>query len=112
MHGLVCKPVCSCSQAATATELSQWFASVTLDRYADALVVPEAEPLVMYVRSTGRLTEDELTRFQDYVQDLIAQHGPIRISKDVGMFEAAQPRTRSPSATRCETCATRQSENT
>ena len=83
-----------------ATELSQWFGSVTLQRYADALVVPEAESLVMYVRSTGRLTEDELTRFQDYVQDLIAQHGSIRISKDVGMFEAAQPRTRSPGATR------------
>jgi ubiquinone/menaquinone biosynthesis C-methylase UbiE len=74
-----------------AEEISQWFISVTLHRYADALVVPEAESLVAYVRSTGRLTEDELTRFQDHIEAVLAQHGPLRISKDVGMFEASQP---------------------
>jgi ubiquinone/menaquinone biosynthesis C-methylase UbiE len=73
-----------------AEELSQWFATVTLHRYADALVVPEAEPLVAYVRSIGVLTEDELGRFRHYVADVIARHGPIHISKDVGMFEACQ----------------------
>ena len=74
-----------------AAELSHWFAAVTLHRYADALVVPEAEPLVAYVRSTGRLTENELVRFQHYIEAVIAQQGPICISKDVGMFEASQP---------------------
>jgi ubiquinone/menaquinone biosynthesis C-methylase UbiE len=74
-----------------AAELSQWFTTVTLHRYADALVVPEAEPLVAYVRSTRRLTEDELSRFQHHIEAVIAQHGPIHISKDVGMFEASQP---------------------
>jgi hypothetical protein len=74
-----------------AAELSQWFTSVTMHRYADALVVPEAESLVVYVKSTGRLTADELTRFQGHVEDIIQRHGPIRISKDVGMFEASQP---------------------
>jgi ubiquinone/menaquinone biosynthesis C-methylase UbiE len=74
-----------------AAELSQWFTSVTIHRYADALVVPEAESLVAYVRSTGRLTEDELTRFQSHVEDVMQRHGPIRISKAVGMFEASQP---------------------
>jgi SAM-dependent methyltransferase len=74
-----------------AAELSPWFTCVTLHRYTDALVVPEAESLVAYVKSTGRLTEDELTRFQGYVEDLLQRHGPIRISKDVGMFEASQP---------------------
>src|SRR5712691_9303537 len=74
-----------------AAELSQWFTSVTMHRYADALVVPEAESLVAYVRSTGRLTEDESTRFQSHVEDVIKRNGPIRISKDVGMFEASQP---------------------
>jgi ubiquinone/menaquinone biosynthesis C-methylase UbiE len=72
-------------------ELCRWFASVTLHRYADALVVPEAEPLVTYVRSAGRLTEDELMRFQGHVEGVIRRHGPIRIGKDVGMFEASQP---------------------
>jgi ubiquinone/menaquinone biosynthesis C-methylase UbiE len=73
-----------------AEELSQWFAFITLHRYADALVVPAAEPLVAYVRSTGALTEDELARFQHYVEEVIEQHGPLHISKDVGMFEACQ----------------------
>jgi SAM-dependent methyltransferase len=76
-----------------AAELSQWFASVTLHRYADALVVPEAEPLVAYVRSTGRLTEGELTRFQRHVEAVIERSGPIRISKEVELFEASQPLT-------------------
>jgi ubiquinone/menaquinone biosynthesis C-methylase UbiE len=74
-----------------AAELSHWFAAVTLHRYVDALVVPDAEPLVAYVRSTGRLTADELTRFQHHIEAVIAQQGPIHISKDVGMFEASQP---------------------
>jgi SAM-dependent methyltransferase len=73
-----------------AEELSQWFALVTLHRYADALVVPEAEPLVAYIRSIGILTEDELVRFHDHVEEVIARQGPIHISKDVGMFEACQ----------------------
>ena len=73
-----------------AEELSRWFAVVTLHHYADALIVPEAEPLVAYIRSIGVLTEDELVRFQDYVEEVIEQQGPIHISKDVGMFEAYQ----------------------
>lgn len=73
-----------------AEEISQWFALVTLHHYADALVVPAAEPLVAYVRSTGALTEDELARFQHHVEAVIARQGPIHISKDVGMFEACQ----------------------
>jgi SAM-dependent methyltransferase len=76
-----------------AVELSRWFTSITLHRYADALVVPETEPLVAYVRSTGRLTEDELTQFQDHLEDVMKRHGPLRISKEVGMFEAFQPLT-------------------
>jgi SAM-dependent methyltransferase len=74
-----------------AAEFSHWFASVTLHRYADALVVPEAAPLVAYVRSTGYLREDALAMFQRHVEAIIARHGPIRISKDIGMFEASQP---------------------
>jgi len=73
-----------------AEELSQWFAAVTLHHYADALVVPEAEPLVAYIRSIGGLPEDELARFQHHVEEVIERQGPIYISKDVGMFEACQ----------------------
>ncbi len=74
-----------------ASELARWFSSVTLHHYDDALVVPEAEPLVEYVRSTGYLQEDALAKFQRHVEAVIERHGPIRISKEVGMFEASQP---------------------
>jgi hypothetical protein len=74
-----------------AAELSHWFTAVTLHRYANALVVPEAKPLVAYVRSTGRLTEDELAKFQCHVAAVIERSGPIRISKEVGMFAASRP---------------------
>src|SRR5262245_30913828 len=74
-----------------AEELSQWFAVVTLHHYADALIVLAAELLVAYISSVGVLTEDELVRFQHYVEEVIEQQGPIHISKDVGMFEACQP---------------------
>src|SRR5262245_23935802 len=74
-----------------AAEMSQWFVSVTLHRYADGLIVPAAEPLVAYVRSTEHLTEDELLRFQRHIEAVIERHGPIYISKDMGMFEASQP---------------------
>ena len=76
-----------------AEELSQWFAVVTIHHYADALVVPDAEPLVAYVRSIGILMEDELARFQYHVAEVIERQGPIHISKDVGMFEACQSNT-------------------
>jgi SAM-dependent methyltransferase len=76
-----------------AEELSQWFTVVALHRYADALVVPEAEPLVAYIRSIGILTEDELVRFQHHVEEVIERQGPVHISKDVGMFEACQSST-------------------
>jgi SAM-dependent methyltransferase len=71
-----------------ASELAQWFSSVILRRYDDALVVPEAEPLVEYVRSTGYLQEDALAKLQHHVEALIERYGPIRISKEIGMFEA------------------------
>ena len=73
-----------------AAELAQWFPSVTLHHHADALVVPDAEPLVAYVRSTGRLTDDELLRFHQQMEAVIARHGSVRISKDVGMFEVSR----------------------
>ncbi len=65
----------------------------TWHRYADALVVPEAEPLVAYVKSIGVLTEDELVRFQSHVEEIIERQGPIHINKSVGMFEACQSNT-------------------
>lgn len=71
-----------------ASELTQWFASVTLHRYDDALVIPEAEPLVAYVKAAGYLADDWIPMFKQHVEELIRRDGPIHISKGVGIFEA------------------------
>ena len=71
-------------------QLSEWFSRVTLHRYEDDLVITEAKPLVAYVLSgaaesvvTGR--ELELTEF---VEQELAVHGVVYVTKDSGMFEA------------------------
>jgi hypothetical protein len=69
-------------------QLSGWFSKVTLNRYEDALVVTETEPIVAYVRSGESLVEEMLTELQRYVEKEIQSHGVIRITKDTGIFEA------------------------
>jgi ubiquinone/menaquinone biosynthesis C-methylase UbiE len=74
-----------------AEQLAQWFASVTLSRYEDALVVTEAEPLIEYIRSgraKTRFVGERLQRLRDVVNQKLAAHGAIHISKDSGLFEA------------------------
>ena len=70
-------------------QLAQHFASVTMRRYEDALVVTEAAPLIAYVLSSfsGRsLAGDRLPTFTQFVQQELAAHDAIRITKDSGIF--------------------------
>ena len=69
-------------------ELEQWFSTVHVYRYEDALAVTEVDPLVDYVASGERLSEAGLARFRDLMAAEMAQHGVIRIEKAPGMFEA------------------------
>jgi len=74
-----------------AEELSRWFTSVRLRRYEDGLVVTEAEPLMAYVLSGlfgSALTDDQTAAFRRFVENELAEHGAIRITKDAGLFEA------------------------
>jgi hypothetical protein len=71
-----------------ASELGQWFSSVSLHRYDDALIVPDAEPLVAYVKAAGYLPDDQLALFKRHVEARIQRDGSIHISKNCGMFEA------------------------
>jgi ubiquinone/menaquinone biosynthesis C-methylase UbiE len=71
-------------------QLSEWFSSVTLHRYEDDLVITEARPLVAYVLSGAAesvLTGKEL-EFVEFVEQELALHGAIYVTKDSGMFEA------------------------
>ncbi|MBI3660819.1 class I SAM-dependent methyltransferase [Candidatus Acetothermia bacterium] len=72
-------------------ELKKWLSRVSIKRYEDALVITEAEPLVAYVisgRAKSFLIGDKLAEFIKFVEQEIATHGAIRITKDSGLFEA------------------------
>jgi len=74
-----------------AAQLAQWFASVTLHRYEDALVVTEAQPLIDYILSGQArpvYVGEKLQRLQTLVKQELAAHGAIHITKDAGLFEA------------------------
>jgi ubiquinone/menaquinone biosynthesis C-methylase UbiE len=72
-------------------ELSPYFSDITVQRYEDALVVTEVEPLVNYIFSmtTAKGVIDqhraELTRF---IENELARTGSIHITKDAGLFIA------------------------
>ncbi len=73
-------------------ELSPWFSSITLHRYESDLLVTEAEPLVAYVLSmfvTPMITGEKINQFRSFVEQELAAHGPIHITKDTGLFEAS-----------------------
>ena len=73
-------------------QLVPWFTSVALHRYEDGLAVTEVAPLITYVMSMVRaqsvFADDGLTGFTAYVEQELAAHGVIRITKDSGIFEA------------------------
>jgi ubiquinone/menaquinone biosynthesis C-methylase UbiE len=74
-----------------AQQIAPFFSSVVLHRYADALIVTEAEPLIAYILS-GRvgaaLEGDRVAEFAAFVQRELAQQGAIHVTKDSGLFEA------------------------
>jgi ubiquinone/menaquinone biosynthesis C-methylase UbiE len=72
-------------------QLERWFPHVTLRRYEDTLVITEAAPLIAYVRSgyaSSGVVGERLTEFTRFVEQELASHGAIRITKATGLFEA------------------------
>ncbi len=73
--------------------LAPFFASVTLLTYEDALEVTEAEPLIAYELSGSagsRLNAEQLTPLRSLIQQELAAHGTIHITKASGMFVATK----------------------
>jgi SAM-dependent methyltransferase len=72
-------------------ELTALFSSVTIDRYSDTLIVPEAIPLVKYglsSRLAAELSRERSQTLHEFIERRLSVHGPIRIGTDAGMFEA------------------------
>lgn len=73
-------------------QLAPLFAHVSLHRYEDALVVTEVEPLLAYILS-GFWTapsDEQRERLARLIEDKMAAHGAVHITKDSGMFEAVK----------------------
>jgi len=67
------------------------FSDVKLERYPDSLVVTEAAPLMDYIcsmRVRSRISDEQIAALRRHLDDEIAAHGEIRITKDSGLFIA------------------------
>jgi SAM-dependent methyltransferase len=67
------------------------FSEVKLERYPDSLVITEAAPLMDYIcsmRVRARITDQQIASLRAHVENEIAAHGEIRMTKDSGMFIA------------------------
>lgn len=73
-------------------QVRRWFSRVTTRRYEDNLVVTETKPLITYILSLvdaqSIFVGHRLKELVAYVEQEIATHGAIHITKDSGMFEA------------------------
>lgn len=80
-------------------QLSRQFPEVSLRRFEDALVITETKPLADYLLSgtaadvaTDEAGAEKLRRraaeLEERLERELAEHGEIRITKDVGMFVA------------------------
>jgi ubiquinone/menaquinone biosynthesis C-methylase UbiE len=79
-----------------AAELERWFENVELRRYPNALVVTEADPLVAFILSMAHAHDFDAARraaLHAHIEQQIAAHGPLHITKDTGVFIATKGNT-------------------
>ena len=72
-------------------QLKPYFPDVVFSRYEDDLEITEVGPIMAYIRSGMRvseLSEDELAKLENGLEDELKEKGKIFISKDSGLFEA------------------------
>jgi ubiquinone/menaquinone biosynthesis C-methylase UbiE len=74
-----------------AEQLEMFFKGVSILRYEDNLHVTELDPLIAYLRSSIRASEnseEEIAKVKAELEKEISQNGKVFISKDSGLFEA------------------------
>jgi ubiquinone/menaquinone biosynthesis C-methylase UbiE len=72
-------------------QLTRWFSHVELHHLKHELVVTEADSLVEVIRSgtpKGEYDEATFQRLRDLIEYELAQHGPIHMNMEIGLFEA------------------------
>lgn len=69
-----------------AEQVSPFFAEIHIEPYEDGLDITESEPLIAYVRSAGRMSEEGLSRLSDIADDILDREGVISIDKKGCLF--------------------------
>lgn len=67
-------------------QLEPFFADIRVERFADALAVTEAEPVLAYVRSMPRYHGDNLAGLRETVEAAIARDGAFHVTKSQGVI--------------------------
>lgn len=71
--------------------LSQQFSHVQLYRFENGLRITEVEPLITYIHSTrvgATLVDDKLDALRALLEQEMAKHGAIVVTKSTGLFES------------------------
>lgn len=72
-------------------QLAPWFADVSVRSREGETCLPDPEPLLTYLRSGvygTLLTDERLAALRDIVAREIAEHGPLLLTKQTGLFIA------------------------
>jgi ubiquinone/menaquinone biosynthesis C-methylase UbiE len=72
-------------------QLEPFFVDVRMERFADALVVTEVEPVLAYVRSMARYHGDKLAGVRETVEAAIAREGAFHVAKSQGVISCRKP---------------------
>jgi ubiquinone/menaquinone biosynthesis C-methylase UbiE len=72
-------------------QLEPFFVDVRVQRFADALVVTEVEPVLAYVRSMDRYHGDDLAGVRENVEAAIARDGAFHVTKSLGVISSRKP---------------------
>jgi hypothetical protein len=72
--------------------LKRWFQDVKLVLYPDHLHVTEVEPLLLYINSylAEELDPSSRKELEDFLKNIIKEHGAIKITKETGLFTAVK----------------------
>lgn len=73
-----------------ARDLAHWFAKVEVEPRSGTLLVTEAGPLVDYVKSGVRLSDEEASELHFYFDREVQLNGAFRITTETGIFKAVK----------------------
>lgn len=76
-------------------QLREFFGDVSLERYENSLQVTEAGPMIDYILSVRSadgdhpfFTPERRKQFEDFIKQIVDTAGPVRVTKESGLFVA------------------------